>query len=432
MQLNDLPFDIVRLILCLLPQPNLSTVSRVCRVWRNAILPILFKAVYLSKNNPNAFIRQTLDGTNDTIPQSTKSKLSNYVQQLSIHWRMNKQELGDFALALQKLENLKHITWEVASFPWMGWDNTIGILHRKSPGLQSLRLIIDQDVEAISFNIGCENLPFQTDEVGSEPGGSDKIVALINLPKLSIEFRQPSHKRTVPQEIIFLISSTRNLESLELDFERPETNWNSDRTSWGAADIFALLPSDYFPNLRSIQIKSSNLTKVGGFGGQELRRFIKNHNHLEELVISPTRHVRALTNVETIISQDVERLMPSIRHFAGTSPSVNALLGSRLARQLEVIEIIVYPRDHLEMGVSELPCLRKLRLRTHYPARSNIEWKTIWDVLGDLTPRSLVLRELSIEVYSLWREEYTSDNLVSILLLNKAAPLLTEAFHYEK
>ncbi|KEP51908.1 F-box-like protein [Rhizoctonia solani 123E] len=376
MQLNDLPFDIVRLILCLLPQPNLSTVSRVCRVWRNAILPILFKVVYLSKNNPNTFIRQTLDGTNDAIPQSTKSKLSNYVQQLSIHWRMNKQELGDFALALQKLENLKHITWEVAPFPWMGWDNTIGILHRKSPGLQSLRLIIDQDVDAISFNIGCENLPFQTDEVGSEPSGSDKIVALINLPTLSIEFRQPSHKRTVPQEIIFLIC-------------------------------------DYFPNLRSIQIKSSNLAKVGGFGGQELRRFIKNHNHLEELAISPTRHVRAPTNVETIISQDVERLMPSIRHFAGTSPSVNALLGSRLARQLEVLEIIVYPRDLLEMGGSELPCLRKLRLRTHYPARSNIEWKTIWDVLGDLTPRSLVLRELSIEAYSLWREEYTSDNLVT-------------------
>ncbi|CAE6453962.1 hypothetical protein ACGC1H_002298 [Rhizoctonia solani] len=412
MRLNDLPFDIVSLILWLLPRRHLSTVSRVCRTWRNAILPLLFKAIYLSKNYPNAFIRQILDETNDTIPQSTKPKLSNYVQRLSIHWRMNKQELEDFSLALQKLENLRHITWEVAPFPWMGWDNTIGLLHSKSPGLQSLRLIVDQDADAIGFNIGDENLAFQTDVAGLEPGDSDKTVVLTNLSKLSIEFRTPSSKRPVrvPQEIVSLIRSARNLESLRLDFGRLETNWSSSRISWGAADIFTFLPSDYFPNLRSIRIRSSNLAKLGVFGGPELCRFLENHNHLEELVISPIRRVGVPANVGTTVPQVVERLMPSIRRFTGTTPSVNALLGSRLARQLEALELFVYPRDSLETGVSELPCLNELRLRISYPGR-NREWKTIWDVLGNLASRTTALRELSIETYGLC----TADELPSLL-----------------
>ncbi|KAH7337550.1 hypothetical protein B0J17DRAFT_718309 [Rhizoctonia solani] len=95
--------------------------------------------------------------------------------------------------------------------------------------------------------------------------------------------------------------------------------------------------------------------------------------------------------------------MPSVRHFGGPGLLVGAVLSSKLAKRLEVLEFYKSPIEGLGTlsellpvldSVSELLRLNRLKIRMD---RCQIYgWNDILDILSKLTPRMSVLEELAL------------------------------------
>ncbi|CAE6501219.1 unnamed protein product [Rhizoctonia solani] len=413
MQFNDLPFEIIQQIFRQIPptRDSLSPASLVCKAWREIILPLLFNEIRLSNEGQNSFIKRILDETKDT---STKSKLSNYVRRLVICRPMDEQELRELGLAIQIMKNLEHITWNTSPLSSMGWDSTIGLLQQKSPQLRSLRLIITQDAHCIKLKEGIRPellLPQAGAVETGEYSDSEQVNGFPNLQRLFIEFdeshsSQRDGELRIPPEIPYLIRGARNIESLHLDFRQVEVG--SIIPLWGLDQLFSLLPLDYFPNLRSIQILSSHLQDIDHFVGPEFRRFIASHNQLKQVVITSFRQPHP-NSPQTTTSRDVERLMPSVCYFGGTGSSVDVFLQSSLAGKLEGLELTVHYKKILQTQIPELPRLKKLLIRSFYSQTQGREpWNTMLRALDQLAPKTPYLRKLTIRVDNLWKSKYDS------------------------
>ncbi|CAE6501215.1 unnamed protein product [Rhizoctonia solani] len=413
MQFNDLPPEIIQQIFSQIPptRDSLSTASLVCKTWREMILPLLFSSVRLFNQDQNSFIKRIIDETNDASPYSTESKLSSYVRRLVVCRPMDEQELRELGLAIQRMENLEHITWDTVPLSSMGWDNTMGLLQRKSPQLRSLQLILTEEASAIKLAEGFRPRLLLPQAEGRETGehnDSEQVIAFSNLRKLSIELNHSPHGRAIGEfspEILYLIRGARSIESLHLDCAR------IDDSHQVINEIFTSLSSDYFPDLRSIQIVSYRLLHIDHFGGPEFRQFIAKHNQLKQVVITSIGCPYP-SPPETVTARDVETIMPSVRYFGSTASGVGVFLQSSLAGQLEGLELSVHFKRILRTRVPELPRLKKLLIRSYYYQNpGNRAWTTILRVLDQLASKTLCLRELTIRVDSLWRGKYDSHNL---------------------
>ncbi|CAE6417533.1 unnamed protein product, partial [Rhizoctonia solani] len=399
-RLKNLPLEVIRLILLLIPRTrkSLSVVSLVCRAWRRVILHLLFEAVHISDDDSHEFIVQILGLTDDTAQDPSKYKLSDCVRRLNVDWRVDEQDI-DLALVLRRLKNLEHISWEVP-VAWKGWHEILGVLYQEPPGLRSLLLILAQDIKSSNPN---------------------QIVPLTNLQKLAIGFKEPAweNPRGSPsQALISLIRGARNIACLHLDFQLTES-WGEP--PWGAAELFSVLSSDHFPKLRSLWVITSNSTIINDFGGPELHQFIENHNQLQELAIIPTMldgDATATDSPITITPRNMERLLvaPAIRRFIGTTPSFNALLQSGVARQLEALVFSLSPGERLEIGETKLPCLKRLQLlAARLEHWGSVGWAATLGILGKLAPRTPALQELVVDVTSYQGEEFRAENLPKLL-----------------
>ncbi|KAJ1301997.1 hypothetical protein OPQ81_000832 [Rhizoctonia solani] len=280
---------------------------------------------------------------------------------------MNQCELNDFTLAVPKLTTLEHITWDVTPFPWVKWYNTIRVWHHELPTLRTLQLIISQN--------------------GGEAGDDSETVALTNLQSLAIKFTG-----------VFSV--------------RPDKGPNFQKPHQGS-DLVGE-PLNY------LRLCLQNISQTCAVG-PAFRRFIENHNQLQDLVIHPIDDGGWLGNVDPPLvtaTRDMERLIPSIRQFGGATPNVDVLLASSLAGQLEGLEIFIHPNDPARTGVQDIPSLKVLSLRTFkFKYRSEEAWAVILDVLAVLSPRMPALQELSINLdgSDYWWEKLNPDNLPKLL-----------------
>ncbi|CAE6503144.1 unnamed protein product [Rhizoctonia solani] len=391
MLLNSLPLEVLRTILCLLPRDAIAPASLVCKTWRSLVLPRLYRSI-LFHGDPtksqwrNEFLKKIVDEP-EGYDEGHASLVVGYVKRLHVESNMDKEELEDFGLAVVKMKNLEHLDWTVSVLEGIGWYATLVQLYQELPKLRSL-----------SLTMGKKDIPLYD---------LDEVVAFTDLRELSITlFLTEVPDEELPETLIELIRGARNIESLRLVFEEDyESELAYDQ--WGSVDVFSKLVSDHFPNLRILETHSQYLAPIDNFNA-EFRRFIQNHNQLQKIIIftDGCGNGLELANPPSLIVTpvDMEEMMPSVRHFAGPGLLVGALLKSKLAKQIQFLEL------H-EPGASELGGLSDLFSELDSPTSPELsslkglglfmssggeetEWGIILDTLPKLAIRMPVLQEL--------------------------------------
>ncbi|KAF8734395.1 hypothetical protein RHS02_06808, partial [Rhizoctonia solani] len=249
-------------------------------------------------------------------------QFSSCIRHLRVEWKMNEQQLQSFGSAVLKLKTLEHLDWKVSLVDSSEWYDILVQFVEKLPQIQSLKL----------------TLPLNDIHLDD----SGEIIDLANLKSLAIELDQYTGKQPdeqVPSNIIRLICGARNIESLALDIEVDFTLMEDLYLDWEAEDMFAAIFSHQFPRLRELSIGSYyQLTSVECFSDAPsgLRQFLQRHPLLEKVVLY--MHGCQLEPDWSISPQDMEDIIPSIRHFAGPALMANTLVNSRLVSQLEVLQ----------------------------------------------------------------------------------------------
>ncbi|CAE6430683.1 unnamed protein product [Rhizoctonia solani] len=264
MHFNDIPFEVIQAILSILPRQSLASSSLVCKVWRSATLPLLYRSVcfplttnfdsagFLERssfeNHPEELVNRIAHETND---DGLEFQFSSCVRRLRAVLRMNEEQLRTFGSVVSRMKNLEHLTWVVSKVNKIRWYDTLVRLCQELPKLRSLELVM-------ALN---EFLLDNPDEVNSGVAGSnqdslftvDRLGPLVGIKALSIGFDEQTGEeqvRELPTTIVKLICSANNIESLIVDSEQPGLQGIFQSENWGLDDMFLALSSHYFPLLR--------------------------------------------------------------------------------------------------------------------------------------------------------------------------------------
>ncbi|KAH7333896.1 hypothetical protein B0J17DRAFT_771000 [Rhizoctonia solani] len=336
MHINNLPLEVIHAILSVVPRQSLGPASLVCKGWRSAALSILFRSVRLFSeidnpnleglaesswtrfnNRPGDLLSRIIHETNDA---GLGFQFSSCVRRLWVGWNMGEEQLRTFGSAVSKMKHLQHITWVVSPIYNTEWHDTLTRLNTEL-NLRSLDLVVAQ-----------KDIPL---------GESGEIISLDNLKELAIEFDENIDEEPnweMPTTIVNLVCGARNIESLSLDLEL-----DSSLVEWGPNDIFSALSSHLFPHLRKLYIGScSRQTSLECFTrpGSGLRQLLGRQRLLHKVLLYICQYSTVVGEDYSVSPHDLEETLPSIRHFGGPVLMVEALIKSRLASQVEVLEII--------------------------------------------------------------------------------------------
>jgi hypothetical protein len=220
-----------------------------------------------------------------------------------------------------------------------------------------------------------------------------------------------------PAELLKLICSASNIESLTLEFEE---EFGPSFKFWLPTELFSLLCEHHFPNLRYLRIVSRFLVPLDVPKARGLRQFLRNHQ-LETIILdaSSISFAPELTLMRGLLMspKDIASLMPSIRHFEGPCVMFEALLRSKLAGQIEKLGLI---ESTSELGdckevlsnlgrltSTELSRLKKLELCV-----SSIPWEDMLTGLAEFVEKTPMLEELVISDNQ--ENEPSFDSLVGV------------------
>ncbi|KAG8711790.1 hypothetical protein FRC11_001827 [Ceratobasidium sp. 423] len=405
MHINNFPPEVIRILLSHVPRKSLAPASLVCKTWRTAALPILYRCVRLSsiadnphleglldvsrfENRPEDLVGQIIGETND---EGQGFRVSSYVRRLTVAWNMDEQQLQDFGSAVSKMKNLDYLSWIVSVVHEIDWYSTLVQLHQELPNLRSLALAMAQN-----------EIPL---------GDSEEVISMINLKELAIEFDEKIDQEAeweMPASIVNLICGARNIESLSLDLQVDESLEEYPAPfNWGPNTVFSALSSRNFPHLRKLCIGSyyrpTSLECFNG-PGSGLQLLLRNQQHLQKVVLY--MHGRDSEGELTITPLDMEEMVPSIRYFGGPVLMIEALLKSRMASQVEVLEIIQLEniqRSNLpdllqeldNHAITELSNLKGLCISTNGDGTHNNTDNALL-LLAKLASRASALEELVI------------------------------------
>ncbi|KAJ1303955.1 hypothetical protein OPQ81_008366 [Rhizoctonia solani] len=404
MHINDFPPEVIRSVLTRVPRGSLIPASLVCKAWRSAALPLLYWSVRMFsiadnpnleglldlsrfENHPKDLLERIIREAND---DGLGFQLSHCVRHLNVAWNMDHQQLQHFGAAVSKMKNLEHLNWIVSVLNETKWHDILVRMHQELPNLRSLSLAIAQN-----------EIPL---------GDSEEVVSLVNLKQLTISFDEKIDEEPeehMPTTITKLICGAHNIESLTLDLQVDESfEEYPPPDNWGLDSMFLALSLHHFPHLHELFIGSHyRRTSLECFNGADsgLQRLLRNQQHLQKIVLYICG--RGSEAGFTISPLDMGETMPAIRHFGGPVLMIEVLLKSRLAGQLEVLEIIQLENiqgsnlsdllQELDNLTTELPSLRGLSISTNGDGTFNNTSNALL-LLAKLIPRAPVLEELVI------------------------------------
>ncbi|CAE6532922.1 unnamed protein product [Rhizoctonia solani] len=405
MRINNFPPEVIRILLSHVPRESLAPASLVCKTWRSAALHILYRCVRLIsitdnqhldglldvsrfENHPEDLISRIIRETND---EGKGLQVSSCVRRLRVTWNMDEAQLPDFGSAVSKMKNLEHLGWIVSVVHEIGWYDTLVQLHQELPNLRSLSLTMAQN------------------EIPLDDSG--EVISMVNLKELAIEFDEQIDQEPeleMPTSIVNLICGARNIESLSLDLQVDDSlEEYPPPFNWGPNTVFSAITSRRFPHLRKLCIGSyyrpTSLECLKG-PGSGLQLLLRNQQQLQKVILY--MHARTSEAELTITPLEMEETVPSIRHFGGPVLIVEALLKSRLASQVEVLEIIQLEniqRSNLpdllqeldNQTVGQLPNLKGLSISTNGDGTHNNTDNAL-SLLAKLASRTPALEELVI------------------------------------
>ncbi|CAE6412305.1 unnamed protein product [Rhizoctonia solani] len=309
MKFSSLPLEVLQITLRLIPKGSLAPASQ---------LPYRLYAGDIQRQTE--FLKTIID--EDENENEHTPRLSHYIKHLSVESTLNKEELEVFALAVVKMKNLERLDWCVSFLKDIGWYATLVLFYQELPKLRSLGLTTAEN-----------EIPL---------GDLDECVAFTNLRELSVTFDvltvdDIGPDSGLPRTFVDLIRGARNIESLCLHF----TDDGSGSAPWESTDLLSELVLDHFPNLRMLEIRSQHLVLIDDHNGPEFRQFIQNHSQIEKIRLLTGGYDYSfwpLSRPQLIVTPADMEIMPCIRHFAGPGLLIEALLKSKLAKKIELLE----------------------------------------------------------------------------------------------
>ncbi|CEL58792.1 hypothetical protein RSOLAG1IB_12193 [Rhizoctonia solani AG-1 IB] len=261
-------------------------------------------------------------------------------------------------------------------------------------------------------------------------GDLDRVVPLTNLLELYITLdgsTDDDPDDELSNTLVELIRGAANIEYLSLVFEEDDDH---GAAPWGSVELFMELDPHCFPNLRMLGIKSLYLVPIDNYSGPKFRQLIRNSNKLQKIILSTDGYDSSPRFIDPplliITYTDTEEMMPSIRHFGGPGLLVRELLKSKLAKQIQLLELREPGPSELgglhdllpefdNSTMVELPNLKGLGYLKSYEEDNG--WEAITSLLSKLSTRLLALQELILAQFD-WPEPSQLVSCLSTLLSN--------------
>ncbi|CAE6477691.1 unnamed protein product [Rhizoctonia solani] len=416
MRLNNLPPELIQAILWSIPRSSLKPVSLVCKTWWSILLPLLYRSIFFTEcytSDDSAYLDNFLKRFIGGYGEHNHNPAI-HVRDICYERIMDEEQLEMFGSAVSEMKNLEKISWWVSECRQVDWYGTLVLLYRKLPNLQSIHLTMS----------GSE----------IELGDLDEVIPFSNLRELTINFvglLDEDPYTEIDNTHIELVRGARNIGSLCLSFVGED---DGDESSQYAHSVFPKLVQDHFPNLRKLDVYSAHLVPIDSFSGPSLREFIQNHTQLQRVVFHTDCYDGGCDSYSWepsshIIPGNVEDIMPSVKHFGGPGLLVGAVLSSKLAQQLEVLEFYEPPAEGLGTlskllltldSVSQLPRLKGLKVRMC--ERNRDDWSNALVMLENLAPRMPLLEELALWLAEGLGDDEDEELLVRSLYLNYRNP----------
>jgi hypothetical protein len=134
-----------------------------------------------------------------------------------------------------------------------------------------------------------------------------------------------------------------------------------------------------------------------------------------------------------VTPEEIEALMPCVHHFHGPCIMVEAILKSRLAKQLETLTLSEFNPHQLGYCKDLLPRLGRLRLPelSHLKCfginSRSVPWQAIAAALVDFVKATPMLEVL--ELCGSWEVECTLHDMVSISYLERLNNMINPAWY---
>ncbi|KAG9105585.1 hypothetical protein FRC07_009165, partial [Ceratobasidium sp. 392] len=198
-------------------------------------------------------------------------------------------------------------------------------------------------------------------------------------------------KSDYPERIASLLRVCPKLEVLSIRLSAP----NVSGSSWSLNAVCAALEGITFPHLHTLHAHGELREDWDGFFNLpdmgSLRAFLVRHRSLRTVTFGATYGYRS----RDCVPENVEELLPFLRHFEAVSSLCEAVMNSQLATQIQSLRItnIGAAQMHLvPYALQHMPALRDLSVRDGYGSGSG---RSVAD--KDLLVYHPLLEELELE-----------------------------------